>query len=82
MSGAIKAYDSRLHQSNQGPRVHPSLPERRRDVDPVSLLLTLGRLLQPKGDCKVYYRSAELLHLLNSEASSAERFTASPCAVR
>lgn len=27
MSGAIKAYDSRLHQSNQGPWVHPSLGE-------------------------------------------------------
>lgn len=31
MSGAIKAYDSRLHQSNQGPRVHRSLREQRRD---------------------------------------------------
>lgn len=27
MSGAIKAYDSRLHKSNQGPWVHPSLRE-------------------------------------------------------
>lgn len=33
MSGAIKAYDSRLHKSNQGPRVHPSLRERERRRD-------------------------------------------------
>lgn len=30
MSGAIKAYDSRLHQSNQGPGVHRQSGGRRR----------------------------------------------------
>lgn len=43
---------------------------------PLFLSLTLQWASQPKGDCKVYYHSAELLHLPNSTALSKERFTA------
>lgn len=73
MSGAIKAYDSRLHQSNQGPGVQPSLGEKAeseagcRDATERSLFLHLA-LQQPKGDCKVYCHAPELLHLPNSDA--------------
>lgn len=43
---------------------------------PLFLYLTLRWASQPKGDCKVYYHSAELLHLPNSMPLSRERFTA------
>lgn len=35
MSGAIRAYDSRLHQSNQGLRVQQSTEQRRRGAEMV-----------------------------------------------
>lgn len=77
MSGAIKAYDSRLHQSNQGPRVHPSLREQRWDgaamPRTVLLYLTLRWASQPKDGCKVRYHRAEPA---SSLVLSRERFTA------
>lgn len=58
MSGAIKAYDSRLHKSNQGPRVHPSLEAVQEWWGPFRL--TLRWASQPKGDCKVSHHSSQL----------------------
>lgn len=78
MSGAIKAYDSRLHKSNQGPWVHPRVWESKGEVvwrchGP--RCFTLQRASPPKGDYKVWYLPAELLHALNSMPPLGDRCT-------